>query len=207
MPAHTPETPETRSPGRRAFTLIRTVLFATVVSALIVLVTAIILVPRITGSTTYTILTNSMAPTLPPGTIIVTQPRDVASIRVGDVVTYQIESGQPEVITHRVVGISKDTRGEVSFIMRGDNNSVNDPKPVIREQVMGVVLYSVPFVGLAINTVTGNAKLWVPVAIAVVFIFWGVGYVIAHFTSQRKTPAILKTTAPLNNDHGKEGTR
>ncbi|MFC4224797.1 signal peptidase I [Lysinibacter cavernae] len=177
--------------SRTAWDITKAIAFGVVVSALIVIVAALIVVPRATGSTTYTILTNSMAPGLPPGTVIVTQPRAISDIRVGDVITYQVESGKPAVITHRVVGISTDTRGETAFITRGDNNSVNDPEPIIREQVLGVVIYSVPYIGLAINAVTGNAKLLVPVLIAVVFILWGLGYVVSYVLSRKKKQAAL----------------
>lgn len=41
----------------------------------------------------------------------------MADIRVGDVVTYQIESGQPVVISHRVVGITSSSDGSRTWLL------------------------------------------------------------------------------------------
>ena len=39
-----------------------------------------IVIPRLTGSTPYTVLTGSMVPTYPPGTLIVVKPEDPAAL-------------------------------------------------------------------------------------------------------------------------------
>ena len=69
---------------------------------LIVVAMAVIVVPALTHSTPYTILTSSMVPTYPPGTLVIVRPVAVDDIHIGTVVTYQLESGKPEVVTHRV---------------------------------------------------------------------------------------------------------
>jgi len=117
-----------------------------ILGALAVLVVAV-LVPRLTGATAYTILTGSMRPGLPPGTLVVAKPTDPGRIRIGDVITFQLHSGQPEVATHRVVGLGMTTKGERLFTTRGDANGANDPAPVRAVQVRGVEWYSVPYLG------------------------------------------------------------
>jgi signal peptidase len=118
-----------------------------VAAVLFGLILVLVVVPRLTGATPYTILTGSMVPTMPPGTIVVTRPEPFSSIRVGDVLTYQIASGQPAVVTHRVIGINVEADGSRSLTMRGDANPSPDLKRVIPKQVRGVVWYSVPLVG------------------------------------------------------------
>jgi signal peptidase I len=114
---------------------------------LFALILVLVVVPRLTGSTPYTILTGSMVPTMPPGTIVVTRPEPFSVIRVGDVLTYQIASGQPAVVTHRVLGINVEADGSQTLTMKGDANPSPDLKRVIPKQVRGVVWYSVPYVG------------------------------------------------------------
>ena len=63
----------------------------------------VIVIPALTGGTALTVLTQSMEPRLPPGTLIVIRPTAIDDIKIGDVVTYQIKSGQPAVVSHRVV--------------------------------------------------------------------------------------------------------
>jgi len=111
------------------------------------LLVAGVVVPRLTGATPYVILTSSMEPSLPAGTIAITRPVDPGDIGVGDVVTYQLRSGEPEVVTHRVVRVSFTTGGEYVFTTKGDSNSLPDAKPVRAVQVRGEVWYGIPWLG------------------------------------------------------------
>ncbi len=115
--------------------------------AVTALVVAAVAVPRLAGATPYTVLTGSMTPELPPGTLVVVRPVDAADLRVGDVVTYQLRSGEPDVVTHRVVGVGWSAAGERVLTTRGDANPVADAAPVRAVQVRGEVWYSLPWVG------------------------------------------------------------
>lgn len=126
----------------------------------------VIAVPALTGSTPMTILTGSMEPTYPPGTLIIVQPVETADIRIGDAITYQLRSGEPEVVTHRVVAISS-TDGETTFTTKGDNNSVADALPVTPVQVRGTVWYAVPYIGYVNTMVNGDNRSWVVPVVAV----------------------------------------
>lgn len=106
-----------------------------------------VVIPRIGGGTSYTILTGSMRPTMPPGTLVVVRPVKPGEIKVGDVVTYQERSGQPDVVTHRVQSVRVTLDGTYSFVTKGDANDSADLKPVIPEQIRGVRWYSVRDIG------------------------------------------------------------
>ncbi|QHK22270.1 signal peptidase I [Pseudarthrobacter psychrotolerans] len=127
----------------------------------------LIVVPKATGSQTYTVLTNSMAPKFPPGTFLVVKPISFDELKYGDVVTFQLHSGRPEVETHRIVGFGATQTGEKTLITKGDNNGSNDADPVHALQVKGKLFYAVPFVGFVANAL-GNADrdLWTKVAAA-----------------------------------------
>lgn len=133
----------------------------------------VVLVPALSGATPMTILTQSMEPTYPPGTLIIVKPVAVDEIAVGDAITFQIESGKPEVVTHRVISISI-VDGEPSFVTKGDNNAVADVKPVLPVQVRGTVWYSVPYVGHINTIVNGDNRSWIiPVIALVLFAYAG----------------------------------
>ena len=66
---------------------------------------AAVVVPRLAGATPFTVLTSSMRPHYPPGTLVVVRPVDTDLLRVGDVVTYQLHSGERDVVTHRIVAV------------------------------------------------------------------------------------------------------
>jgi signal peptidase len=106
-----------------------------------------VVVPRLFGATPYAVLTSSMRPSLPEGTLVVVRPVRPESVGVGTVITYQLRSGEPEVVTHRVVAQAVDGAGVPTFRTRGDANDVADPGWVKPVQVKGEVWYAVPQLG------------------------------------------------------------
>lgn len=128
-----------------------------VLFVVLALVAVMIVIPRAGGATAYTVLTGSMRPGLPPGTLAVVRPVDPQEIRTGDVVTYQPKSGEPGVVTHRVVGVGATTGGEQRFTLRGDANNTNDA-PILPEQIRGRLWYSVPLLGFVNSAITGQQR-------------------------------------------------
>ncbi len=135
--------------------------------ALVLLVAAMaIIVPAVSGSTPMTILTGSMTPTYPPGTLIVVKPVNADTLVIGDPITYQIESGKPAVVTHRVIGITSVSDGTRTFTTQGDANNTADAKQVVGAQVRGKVWYSIPYLGWVNSWVNGEGRSWLIPAIA-----------------------------------------
>lgn len=120
--------------------------------------TAAVLVPRIGGATPYAVLTGSMRPDLPPGTLVVARPVDPTEIGIGTVITYQLRSGDPTVVTHRVVAVRTSLTGEVELQTKGDANDVPDAKWVRPEQVRGELWYSVPYLGRLNAVLNGDQR-------------------------------------------------
>lgn len=132
----------------------------------------VIVIPAVVGGSALTVLTSSMAPKFPPGTLIVIKPTPVDEIRVGDVVTYQITSGQPAVISHRVISRIVDLDGNTTFITKGDNNDLADKNPIREIQVKGVLWYALPYLGWVNNAVNGEARpLVVPLVAGALFAY------------------------------------
>ena len=129
-----------------------------------------IVVPAATGSRALTVLTSSMEPTLPPGTLIVTRPTDVEEIAVGDVLTYQLKSGEPTLVSHRVVQRLTLADGEPRFVTQGDNNPQPDAEPVRPVQAVGTLWYSIPYLGWVAQALTGQTRAWlIPAVVAALF--------------------------------------
>ncbi len=152
-----------QSPGRVA--RIARAAGTAIAAGLLILVCGLLVVtvgvPIATASDTYTVLTRSMEPGLPPGTLLVVRPVAEDSLHVGDVVTYQLHSGKPEVVTHRIVRVEASSDGTKRYITRGDANAVADASPVRAEQVRGRVWYAVPAVGwLAIVKNSTSLQPW-----------------------------------------------
>ncbi|QEP08384.1 signal peptidase I [Glutamicibacter sp. ZJUTW] len=123
------------------------------------LIAIMIVVPKLGGATAFTVLTGSMRPHLPPGTLVVVKPIDPEQLRIGDVATYQLESGEPEVVTHRVSAIGASLGRGAQFIFRGDANNTDD-EPVQPEQIRGKLWYSVPYLGYVNSALSIQQRTW-----------------------------------------------
>ena len=129
-----------------------------VMSAFVLVLVVSVLVPRLAGATPYTILTGSMKPGMPPGTLVVVKPVKPEQIGIGDVLTYQIRSGDPTVATHRVVGVGMTMGGESRFTLQGDANNAPDSAAVRPEQIKGKRVYAVPYLAYPSLLVDGDIR-------------------------------------------------
>jgi signal peptidase I len=92
------------------------------------------------------VLTGSMEPVISPGDVVVTTPIKRREPELGDVVTYVAKrfDGSPVgTFTHRIIGgDNKD-----GFIVKGDANPSPDIQRPKFEDIAGVVIFTIPFVG------------------------------------------------------------
>jgi len=175
------------------FRAIGTGLSAGLFALVLLLATVLIIVPWIAHATPLTILTSSMEPKLPPGTLIVVKPEPIANIRTGDVMTYQIAPDKPAVVSHRVISISTSSDGKRTFITKGDNNAVADPV-VVPAQVKGVVWYSVPWVGYINNTLNGSNRSSLIPLIAVALIGYAAFMIAAGALERARKRRVTRRT-------------
>lgn len=98
-----------------------------------------------------TVLTQSMAPTLPAGSVALITPVAASAIRVGDVLTYRIPVEDRRVVTHRVAEILE--RGSAPVVRtKGDANDTADTWTTkLTSAPVWKVRGSVPYVGYALR--------------------------------------------------------
>jgi signal peptidase len=106
----------------------------------------VVVIPRATQSQAMTVLTGSMTPGIPVGSVVMVRPVDTGTLRVGDVATYQSEPGKPVYVTHRILKIDSSTT-PTSFIFKGDANRGADITPVSAKAIRGEVWFHVPYLG------------------------------------------------------------
>lgn len=149
-----------------------------------------IVLPALVGGMPLSVLTGSMRPHLPPGTLVVTKPTPVEEIGVGDVITFQLDSGQSAVVTHRVIERSVDSAtGEVRFTTQGDANNTPDPEQVRPVQVRGTVWYAVPYLGWVNQAVDGQTRSWaIPALAGALFVYaaWTFGTGVREKVRERR---------------------
>ena len=137
---------------------IRTVTSWLLLFVAVAVLAALVVVPRLAGATPYTVLTGSMEPTLSPGTLIVVKDVPPTELRAGDVITFQIESDNPAVNTHRITQVVYDAQGTPRFQTQGDANNAPDRDLLVPEQIRGSLWYSVPYLGHVNSALTGDLR-------------------------------------------------
>jgi signal peptidase I len=94
------------------------------------------------------VLSGSMEPAIKTGSIVVVKPADVYEI--GDVITFGKDTKRDVPTTHRIVEARFES-GKARFITKGDANDNVDGKETREDEVIGKVLFSVPFVGFLLD--------------------------------------------------------
>lgn len=124
----------------------------TICVVLVILAAFPFTLPRIFGIEIYGILTGSMDPACPTGSLVYVKSVNPESLQDKDIVTFQKGN---LVITHRVV--KNDVQKE-ELITKGDANNANDIQPVAYKQIKGKVALTVPLLGylaLRLNSAAG----------------------------------------------------
>ena len=94
----------------------------------------------------YTILTQSMYPTIKAGDVVITYKEDNNKYNDGDVITFVSEQNGGITITHRVDEVY-NVNNSYSYKTKGDNNNAPDNEITSGDNVLGKVVVKVPKVG------------------------------------------------------------
>lgn len=101
------------------------------------------------------VVSGSMEPTLPIGSLILTKATAASQIEVGDIVTVPRDDGT--LVTHRVVDIDHPDDGPSALTLRGDANESNDAAPYPVTEA-GTHVLTIPVLGhiaMAVRTPIG----------------------------------------------------
>lgn len=116
---------------------------------------AVTLVPAALGLEHYVIVSGSMAGTYDQGSVVFDDEVPVASLRVGDAITYTPPASEPAahatgLVTHRIFSI-RSADGRRVFRTKGDANRAPDPWTFTLDQPrQAKVVGHVPYVGFAL---------------------------------------------------------
>jgi signal peptidase I len=88
--------------------------------------TALGIGPRTGAYRTLTVLTGSMNPAIPAGSMVLVTPEPSSEVRVGQIITYSIPTEDHRVVSHRVVEVLERSPSLV-IRTKGDANETPDP--------------------------------------------------------------------------------
>ena len=110
----------------------------------VILVCIPLTVPRIFGYEVYSVVSGSMEPAIPTGSLVYIKSIEPEKVEEDSVIAFYSPSNPDAIITHRVI-TNKIISGE--FTTKGDANEAEDPSPVPYDNLVGKVTLSVPYVG------------------------------------------------------------
>lgn len=144
------ETPAARTAGsRRSFGALVTLPLAVLVIAVVLPLTTFVVASWLAGWQLQPVLTASMSPTYPVGSLLVVGAIDPSEVREGMAVTFDDPASPGRLVTHRVVRV-READG-LFFDTKGDANASPDPFPVPARSIRGRVLWHVPVLGYAVD--------------------------------------------------------
>lgn len=147
----------------------------TVLLICVALLAVLLVGVRLIGLEPYVVLSGSMEPAYRVGSLLYVKATPPSEIQIGDPITYSVSTFEP-VVTHRVVAIEivqtiqtpmldennqplNDADGNAIYIdsalkepmyyftTKGDANAYIDAEPVYHENVQGVPVFSLPYLG------------------------------------------------------------
>lgn len=113
-------------------------------------------VPKWFGYNIYNVLTSSMEPDLPMGSVVYVKECDPASLQQGEIITFRLSRATGLVETHRV--IKNDTKMQ-KITTKGDANAQPDITPVQYNRVVGKVVFKIPFLGIVSEKIQSPAGI------------------------------------------------
>ncbi len=142
------------------------------------------------GIRSFIVLTGSMEPTVHVGTMVFTHPFEL--YKLNDVISFKREN---RTITHRVIDV-RNKEDILYYKTRGDANNVSDSELISKQDIIGKVFFSIPYIGRAvffIKTIPGYLLL---------IVFPAVIYIIAelvHINKEMKKETEKRITQKLSH--------
>lgn len=122
-------------------------------TTLVILICLPFTLPRIFNIESYTIVSGSMEPEIPVGSIVYVEKVQPEELISGEIITFYTGTGSEGAVTHRVV---ENRIGEKELVTKGDANAAPDPMAVSYERVVGRVKLHIPGLGRLFPLISGT---------------------------------------------------
>lgn len=95
------------------------------------------------GFMLFRVVTGSMEPAIPVGSLLVSQQVDIGAVMLDDIICFRTQESEiwGKVVTHRVVGIVSGADGALLLETKGDANLVMDGYYVSQDNFIGKVIW------------------------------------------------------------------
>lgn len=138
-----------------------------VLVCLVVAFAGLLVGPKLFGLEVYIVLSGSMEPEYPTGSVIYVQETDVEALDCWDVITFRLS--EKTVATHRIIELVEED-GQTKYRTKGDANEIHDETLVTKAQVIGKPVFCVPYIGYAVNYIQRPPGLYTAISVGAVML-------------------------------------
>lgn len=144
--------------------------FTTILVGLVVLLALLLVGVRLMGLQVYCVLSGSMEPEYPTGSLIYVKEVPTSDLWTGDVITFRMEGNA--VATHRIVELVPDESdpNQYRFRTKGDANNAPDGTLVAPEAVLGTPVFTIPYLGYFANFIQNPPGTYIALSVAAVLL-------------------------------------
>ena len=142
----------------------------TVIVVMVVILAIILVGVRLVGLQVYSVLSGSMEPEYPVGSLIYVKEVDYKELKVGDPITYLLD--EDTVVTHRIIEvlIDEEDPNTIRYFTQGDANDVPDGASVHYKNIIGKPVFSIPYLGYVSNYIQNPPGMYVAIAAGAILI-------------------------------------
>ena len=137
------------------------------------------------GFKVYTVLSPSMEPQYPTGSVIYVKTIKSEELKVGDVITFKLT--QQITATHRIIEIVPNEKNKdfIYFRTKGDANKTADASLVAETDIIGKPVFKIRYLGFIANFIQRPAGRCVTVAFALILII--LVYITEAFANEKSS--------------------
>lgn len=131
---------------------------------LVVLLAIVLVGVRLFGLQVFTVLSGSMEPQYPVGSLIYVKEVDYKTLKPGDVVTCRLND--KTISTHRIVEIVVDKEDPQIYLFytKGDANEEADRVPIPCTDIIGTPVCTIPYLGYVAHYIQRPPGMYVAIA-------------------------------------------
>lgn len=145
-------------------------IITSIMVALAVLLAVALVGVRLVGLQVFTVLSGSMEPNYHVGSFIYVKNVDYKELEPGDVITFMLD--EDTVATHRITEVVPDENEPetLRYRTKGDANDAEDGAPVYYKNLVGVPVFTIPYLGYLSSWLQTRKGMIMGISIALVLL-------------------------------------
>lgn len=136
----------------------------TIMVVMVVLLALLLVGVRLFGLQVYSVLSGSMEPEYPVGSLIYVKAVDYKELKVGDPITFLLDENT--VATHRIIEVLVDEEdpNTIRYFTQGDANGIPDAKSVHYKNIIGTPVFTIPYMGYVSNYIQNPPGMYIAIS-------------------------------------------